>query len=465
MTPSFGEVVERIRSGPRIEERDFDMDLFRAAERLKRAYDIRFDPGVFVPRDDAMADRCYAAGRELYAATGSWCIDTRSVARFSPDELDAAMASAPDAVKWGDADDAFILRHRPVEGRTPAFVWGGVQTLLYSSEDTALAVCRDCCRCPDVHGVWGGLVPEVEGVAELRGGSPEELIAYRRSALTLRRAAREAGRPGMPVMNGAPLSMTHFSMFAGADGLRPTDGIETGGIPELKTSMDQLQRTAFALSTGTVHSGGMGVIIGGYSGSVEGAAIVAVASAFACRLVNQGRVVVLTATPLKQFSRSSHPGIWISSLALQALNRNTRLVMAGLMCDHPLAGPGTAAYLRETAAGTIPAVVCGTNPWGGTRKFSIGQRRDFGSPVESHFLGRISRAATGLDRELADRVAGSLHGSLAAAGPAAPEAQGMELRGLYDLETSRPAEHYLRTWNAVAAELRALGVPLDDYTE
>ena len=463
MIPAFTEVMDRFRTGERVEERDFDMSLFRETERVKKKYDIRYDPNRLITMDDALADRCYEAGRDMFASVGTYCIDTGRVARFSLDEIDAAVAGAPSSVEWGKGEDAFTLRYRPVEGDVPAFVWGGVQTLLYTDEETALAVCRDCCSCRDVHGVWGGIVPHLDDGKELYGGSPEEIFPYRRSAEILRQAALEAGRPGMPVLNSAPLSMTHFGMYASDGALRPTDGIEVGGIPELKTSFDQLHRASFALATGVVHSGGLGVVIGGFSGSVEGAAVAAVASAFYGLLVVRGRVVVLTATPIRNFTRAGKTGIWVGTLALQSLNRNARLVIGGFMCDHPQAGPGTDQYFYETAAGTVPSVVCGTNSWGGTRKFKIGQTLDYGSPVESHFLGRVTRAATGLDREHAARIALTLFERYKNSISEAPE--GYTLRHLYDIEARRPLPEYLKTYNRVARELRNLGLPLADYEE
>ena len=159
MMPSFVEVIERFRSGSKIEEKEFDLGLFRETERVKKKYDIRFDSEEFVCQDDSMADRCFAAGRELYASVGSYCLDTGSVVRFTYQELDAAVSEAPASVVWGAGEDAFVFEHRPVEGDVPAFVWGGIQTLLYSDEKTALEVCRICCKCRAVHGCGVALFP------------------------------------------------------------------------------------------------------------------------------------------------------------------------------------------------------------------------------------------------------------------------------------------------------------------
>ena len=98
-----------------------------------------------------------------------------------------------------------------------------------------------------------------------------------------------------------------------------------------------------------------GASIGGFSGSVEGAAIVATAGgAFQNRLVNQGQICSTNTTPIQTESRATRNGIWSTSLALLALSRNTELILAGSAGDHPAAGPGTAGY-RVHQAGRMVA--------------------------------------------------------------------------------------------------------------
>ncbi|MCL5103194.1 MAG: monomethylamine:corrinoid methyltransferase [Armatimonadetes bacterium] len=460
--PSFHEVMNRFERGESMDEQAFDMRLFQVAERMKAKYDIRYNPENPVPSDEALADRCFAAARELYSEVGTYCLDTRTVARFTLDEMDAAFAEAPAASVWGDGDDKFIIRHRSVGGDVPVFVWGGLQTLLFSDEETGLRVYRACCRCPAVGGVVGGITPTIEGDSKVKADSPEEVFPYRRSAELLRIAAAEAGRPGMPVINGAPKATAHIAMYAGSEALRPTDGIGTGGVPELKTTFDRLKRVSFALATGTRISAGLGAMIGGFSGSVEGAAIVGAAGAFQSRLMNRAEVVLITATPIQTQSRSTRNGIWVSALAMQALSRNTHLILAGAHGDHPSAGPGTEQYFYETAAGSIAGAVSGGHSWGATRKFKIGQTTDYGTPLESEFLGRICHASEGMDTGLANKVVVELL-SRYEDNLADPPAGGT-LHDLYDLDSERPLPAYEQVFNKVASQLRAMGVPFQDYS-
>ena len=407
-----------------------------------------------------MADRCFEAGRELYAEVGTYCVDTHRVARFTLEEMDEAMEAASDAVTWGTGADECELRHRPVGSDVPVFVWGGLQTLMFSDEPTMLAVYRACCRCRDVHGIWGGIVPTVDQGAEVRGGTPMEVWPYRRSALLLRQAATEAERPGMCVRTGAPTAFILAAQYAGSDGLRPGDGISSGGLPELKTSFDDLARAVFAQSIGSCLLGGHGATIGAFSGSVEGAAIVTAASAYQSRLVNAGDMIAAAVTPMQVQSRATRSVIWVNALALQALNRNTHLVVGGPIGDHPAAGPGTKQYFYETAAALVPGVACGAHMLGGTRKFKIGRTLDYGTPSESAFVGRLARAAVGIDPSDAGRIAAELLARYEDRLQDPPE--GGTIHELYDLENERPLPDYRRTLDEVSDEMRSLGLPLDD---
>jgi len=365
----LNDVLDRARHGEELGEQDFDMRLFQAAERVKSKYDIRFDRERPVPNDEGLADRCFAAGRELYAEVGTYFTDTGRVVRFTDDEMDASVAAAPDAAVWGAGDDAVTLASRGVESDVPPFVWGGLQTLLYSDEETMLAVYRACCRCPAVHGIWGGIVPNTEDGKTILGGTLQEILPYRRSAVLLRQAASEAGRRGMCLRTGAPSALILAAQYAGSDGLWPSDGMTTAGHPELKNTLTNLDAVALALALDSRFLGGHGAYIGGFSGSVEGAAIVAVAGAYQGRMVNQADVVVPMSTHMQVQSRAVRSCLWVNSLACQALGRNTHLILAGAYGDHPAAGPGTEQYFHETAASVLPVVVSGGNPFGGTRKF------------------------------------------------------------------------------------------------
>ena len=74
--PDFKDIADRLRSGERLEEREFEKRLSSVVDSLVREYDIRYVPERPVPKDTAMVDRCYLAARELYENVGTYCIDT-----------------------------------------------------------------------------------------------------------------------------------------------------------------------------------------------------------------------------------------------------------------------------------------------------------------------------------------------------------------------------------------------------
>ena len=371
------------------------------------------------------------------------------------------METAHREIVWGSGNDAFTLRHRSAEDSEPVFVFGGIQTVLYSSEETMYGVYRDCCRCRAISGVYGGVIPAVMGVSEFRSRSPEEILPYRRSVELLRKAAEASGRPGMVVENGAPTNLANLAMYAGEGSMRSTDPVITDGIAELKTSMDRLELVAFALATGCRISSANGSMIGGFCGSVGGAAVVMAASAYQALMINQAEVVSLLTTSSRSFSRATRKSIWVCALAIQALSRNTRLILTGLNGDHPASGPGTAEYFYETVAGSIPVVAGGAHKTGGTRKFNIGHVLDYGSPVESDFLGHACQAMIGLDLKTANAVAVRLLAKYEGKIDDPPD--GRVLTQLYDLDKSRPTAEYRKIYNRVVSELRELGIPMEDY--
>ena len=95
-------------------------------------------------------------------------------------------------------------------------------------------------------------------------------------------------------------------------------------------------------------------------------------------------------------SRVTRKQLWVAGTAIQALNRNTRLIVDGTIGDHPAAGPGTKQYLYESAAGHIVATVMGAHSTEGTRKFVVGNTCNYGTPLESRWMGEVCKAAAGL---------------------------------------------------------------------
>ncbi len=133
--PSLWEVIARSRRGEKMDEKTFDMSIFRTAERLKRKYDIRYDPEHPVPSDDQMADRVFAAELEFYLENSTYCLDTGRVIKFTREEVESALADVPSEVELGEGDGVFRMVHRDVEGLQEPIVFGGIQTTIFSDDE------------------------------------------------------------------------------------------------------------------------------------------------------------------------------------------------------------------------------------------------------------------------------------------------------------------------------------------
>jgi len=245
-------------------------------------------------------------------------------------------------------------------------------------------------------------------------------------------------------------------MYDREAGLRPTDLLDTSGISEMKIGYDDLDRSAYAKAAGIPLHASHVAIIGGFSGSVEGAAIVCVAGALQGLLAHCADLICSSAVHFRIKSKVTRDLIWVRSLALQALSRNSSLIMAASGGDHPAAGPGTRQYFYETAAGFIACTVCGGHPLEGTRKFTVGEKENFGSPLESRWMGEVSKGSAGLSREKANEIAKYLLRKYEANLENAPE--GFVFEELYDLEKTQPRASYLDLYKEVKEEMAGKGV-------
>ncbi|TRO56830.1 monomethylamine:corrinoid methyltransferase, partial [Candidatus Bathyarchaeota archaeon] len=81
--PNFWEILDRAcNTGVETVVKDFDMKIFSQAQRLVKEHGIKYDPSVFVPSDDSLADDVWDAGMELFLETGMYCMNSRRVIKF-----------------------------------------------------------------------------------------------------------------------------------------------------------------------------------------------------------------------------------------------------------------------------------------------------------------------------------------------------------------------------------------------
>ena len=458
MTTSFHEILLRSKEGPLVEEKQFDMSLFRKTQELQKKYDLHYDPEKPLDLNGTMADRLFKAGVQLYLDQGTYCSTTHRVIKVSEEELFDAIEACPEEIELGEGEDRVRMVHREVEGDQEPVVVAGIQTAPFSDEQMMFKIYEGCARDRCIDGIWGGILLKIDGKYEVLAGAPSEIYQYRKTVEVLRQAVAAAGRPGMITINNAPTCSATIAMFDEQKGLRRSDYMESTGMSEMKVAYDDLNRSAFALAHGVPIHGTHSSVIGGFSGNPEGAAITAVAASLGLVCVHKAVCFRCGTVDARIKSRVTRKQLWVAGSAIQALNRNTRLIVDGTIGDHPAAGPGTKQYLYESAAGHIVSTVMGAHSTEGTRKFVVGNTCNYGSPLESRWMGDVCKAAAGMDRRTADRIVRYLLDKYESRLSDAPAGETYEK--LYDPIKNQPLPHYQKLYDEVREELKRQGLPL-----
>jgi methylamine---corrinoid protein Co-methyltransferase len=265
----------------------------------------------------------------------------------------------------------------------------------------------------------------------------------------------------MIIFNNAPTTAASIGMFDEQDGLRRSDcSVRSSSISEMKIAYDALNRTAYGLAHGVPIHAGHSAVIGGFSANPEGAAIVAVAASFQLVTIHKAASFGCRTNDFRIKSKVTRSQLWAAGTAVQGLNRNTRLICDGSNADHPAAGPGTKQYLYESAAGHIMSTVVGAHSTGGTRKFFVSNTCNYGTPLESRWMGEVCKAAVGIDRKQADTIIRYLLDKYEGHLDDPPAGETFEC--LYDQKTLQPIPEYRRLYAECKAELRQLGMNFMD---
>ena len=320
------EIVNRSENGPFIKEAAYDMTLARKTAELVKKHGIKFDPQVLVPCDDEMADRLYQAGLELFIEMGVYNQSTERRILFTREEVEAAVAAAPNAVILGCGKDAVIERHRDIESRIPCRMHSG-PTGTPAANDSTHSSCKSCAQEPLVDCLGAGSVATYLGRLII-SGSPTEILASRKEApwrarLSGRLADRACTSKTLLFRSPAPVKWPHFDPELG---LRPSDGLLVSQMPELKTNYDQLSRVAYMQSVGMHIVDLMTPLVGGLGGGAEGTAMVTVASHILGVLCYDVSYHFMGHMNLQWSHNTDRMGLWIQSMAGQALARNTPMV-------------------------------------------------------------------------------------------------------------------------------------------
>jgi methylamine--corrinoid protein Co-methyltransferase len=451
------EVLHRAETGPIIEEAEFERKLVSPTIRnLLKKYDIRYDKSVFVPYDDDLADRVFQAGLDLAAQVGMFCQSTSRRIVWTRSELEQGLRFCPSEVTLGAGNDAVVARARKPDDDGRVIVAGGAYGTPVP-EHMYIPMSLSYLKEPVIELIDNPSLETVYGYP-VKAGSPWEVLAARREAELAIQAASIAGRPGMS-LGCVELSPTALGGLAGASwgGYRPTDWHHAPILSELKTNYDMLSIVTHVTRIGGVLEAYYNPIYGGFVGGAEG---VAVAIAGGLILLNQIHMGdTLNTRPNHPFYNcdTTPELIWGISLGIQALSRNTNLILDTL--TGPAGGPGTKTMLYENAAFVIATNASGQSIMTSCHSASGGCIPRHASGLDSKICGEITHAVRGLSREQANELVKQIVPFYIHELDKKPI--GKPFDEVYDIEKIEPTAEWQGMYDEVRNDLIKLGIPLD----
>jgi methylamine---corrinoid protein Co-methyltransferase len=195
-TLSVFDVYERAKTGPKVEEKEWDFKIIpQTATRLKQKYNIKMDKKQIIPTDKDLINNLFKAGLEMLVECGIYCIDTNRVIKYTKDEVLAAIVAAPTRVFYGEGKQAVLLTPRSYTDKKPPIIQGG-PTGAPCTEEHFLSIHQSYAQEPLVDTIVDGVLQTIKGYDPVPG-SPWEIAAVKSEAIMVRAAQDRAGRTGM----------------------------------------------------------------------------------------------------------------------------------------------------------------------------------------------------------------------------------------------------------------------------
>jgi methylamine---corrinoid protein Co-methyltransferase len=457
---SLLDIAERTQKGPKMDEKSWNLTLFRKSEELVRKYNIHYPgDGSWFNFDDALADRAFQAAVEFISEAGVYCVTTGRVAQIDGAEVKQTIREMPDRLQVGEGRDARIMRQPRLESTQPlgAFSLFPGHHAPFSQKLAPLAI-KNFAQIPQGAYLEGINFTEVDGREVF--GLPMEVYAARREVAWLREGIRQAGRPGMAIAY-YPINTRSGCLIAAINpdsGIRATDGVLLSLLPDEKIEHDLLAAAIVYHDTGcfSLNGGGAGRV-GSFVGGTEGAVIEGIARPIIGMMCYQDDFcyggLEGTTLPTSQVMRPNPKMSWGISVVCQALNRFTNVIyysFGGGMGGG--SGPGTETHLWSCAAGAIQAPINGANLTGARQsraEMDLAQ-----TPLEVEFKLEVTGAAlrSGLDRRTASPVLEKIAARLNGRSPEAP------VPGCYDWVHHQPSPEYYQKYLRVKEELSNMGL-------
>ncbi len=449
------DIVNRSLTGPIVDEEDFNNRyVSQGIYRAVKEYGIKLDEKAIINTDDDLADRVWQAAVDFLATCGVYCQSTGRVILHSKSEIETILRTAPSQVRLGKGTDACLEVARNVEDpRVPLNMGSPIGSPV--PEELFVPIMLSYVQEPNVDVTCAASLMTICG-RDIRTGSPLEIMAAWQEVELMQLVLRRAGRPGM-AWTVLMMSMSDIGQLSavGHGGLRSTDMHTFGVISELKTNFDILNKLTHSIRMGGIIDPYANPIYGGLGGGVEGQAVLITAAMIGLNVVFMAAMVGSSPTHPFHFNDTGPEVMRATSLAFQALARNSHL-MTNLTVT-PVGGPGTKTLLYECVAFSVMSTVSGISRILGPRSATGSIPAHF-SGLEARFNGEVVEAAAKLDRGRAEEI---VQRSLSMyKDDLDKKPYGQPFQEVYDILAVQPTKAWLAIYEEVKEEVAGWGLPL-----
>lgn len=438
-----------------MKEADFDRNLVSPTiKRLVEKYQINYTGEFYINSSDELADRVFQAGLEFASGVGVFHQNTSRRITWTPGEIEDALGSCRLVGFVGDGKHKCKMTARVPEDSLRIGIFGGVVGIPFP-EDLYKPLTLSLLKTGLFDIVDSASLETAYGY-QIKAGTAWEALGARRESELVLECLEELGIEGTP-FGAVQLSPTAIGSLAGVTwgGLRPFDHHYVPMTSEFKISHDFLIIVSHVQNLEGFISAYYNPIYGGYVGGPEGVAIAVAAGMILLNQITMGHTFCTRPTHPFWGCDTTPEILWATSLGIQAITRNTNLMMAALA--GPASGPGTKTILYENAAFSLMAVTSGVSELLSSHSAG-GSVPRHGSPLDSAICAEVARAVGGLSRKQANEMVGelmSLYGPVLGTKPI-----GNPFEEVYDLESLEPTPQWQGTYDEVKAELINLGIPL-----
>ena len=456
------ELLDKAHNGPVCTLKDWNVRVLpkNIISKLKEHHlNGTFDPDNPVNADDELADKFFRAGFELAVEVGVLCQDTERIIKVTENELRMALKNAPNELILGKGKDAVTLRCRKPEDKVPPLC--SAPTAIVVSEDIYVPFTQAMVQYPEIDVLEGATLPTVLGHNVLADTPWETLVGWYEAQLS-KEALWRAGRPGMCKTGilSSPTAYGHMGGFGTPGGLDPEQDVAIVLTPgELTTAFEPLHKIIHTNSRNGRVLMNYGIMIGGFSGPPEGAALASIAMGLLSFAVHpEIHITGADMIDITYFGNTGRAGVWAHSILHQAYSRNTEYLTWDMLDQ--VGGPGTDMLLYEDAVIFMMYSASGGRGCFTTRSTGVKYPEHL-TPLECKFSAEVLKRSAGMSRKQVNEVAKVLIPKYENMLKNPPK--GRSFRELFDLNTLTPVKEYLDLYLRIKKELIELGVPLDEY--